>query len=225
MLRRIYIISVTSAILFFLYVAIMNMNTLDLSGRQKILKAIYPIFTSWQRIVGKNADILLNKKGIKPSESVYDITIVLNDGTSQPLSAYRGKKILFVNTASDCGYTAQYDGLQKLYEQNSGKLIVIGFPANDFKEQEKGTDAEIGAFCRKNFGVSFPLAEKGSVIAGDHQQAIYRWLTDKNKNGWNEKFPSWNFSKYLVNEEGVLTHYFGPSVTPESKTVADALIK
>jgi glutathione peroxidase len=199
------------------------MNTMNLTGRQKILKAIYPVFTSFVRLFGKHAEIIENKKGVKPVVSIYEITIELNDGTMQPLSAYKGKKILFVNTASDCGYTAQYDGLQQLYEQQKGKLVIIGFPANDFKEQEKGSDAEIGAFCRKNFGVSFPLAIKGSVVRSSGQQPVYSWLTGIDKNGWNRKAPSWNFSKYLVNEAGILTHYFGPSVVPSGDDVTKAI--
>jgi glutathione peroxidase len=201
------------------------MDTINMSGRQKVMKAIYPVITSVGRLFGKNADVIENSGDIKPAASIYDITIELNDGTSLPLSSFRGKKLLLVNTASDCGYTAQYDGLQKLHEQRGGDLVIIGFPANDFKEQEKGSDAEIGAFCRKNYGVSFLLAKKGSVVKGNEQQELYRWLTYKNKNGWNAKNPSWNFTKYLVNEKGTLTHYFGPSIEPGSDTIADALKK
>jgi glutathione peroxidase len=133
---------------------------MNMSGRQKLLKAIYPVITSVGRLMGKNADNLGNKHGVKPFQSVYDISIILNDGTTQPLSEFKGRKIMLVNTASDCGYTAQYDGLQQLHEKFGNRLVVIGFPANDFKEQEKGTDEEIGAFCRKNYGVSFLLCKK-----------------------------------------------------------------
>jgi glutathione peroxidase len=223
MIRKTFIFLLSAAIIFFLYVAIINMDTMNMSGRQKVMKAIYPVITSVGRLLGKNADIMENSSNQQPAESIYDITIELNDGTSMPMSSFKGKKLLLVNTASDCGYTAQYDGLQKLHEQSGNQFVIIGFPANDFKEQEKGSDAEIGAFCRKNYGVSFPLAKKGSVLKGNKQQEIYQWLTLKEKNGWNSKKPSWNFTKYLVNEEGMLTHYFGPSIEPGSDAIKDAL--
>jgi len=132
---------------------------------------------------------------------------------------------LLVNTASDCGYTNQYDDLQKLYEENKDKLVIIGFPANDFKEQEKGSDEEIAQFCKLNFGVSFPLMKKSTVIKSPQQNTIFQWLTDSTKNGWNNKPPRWNFTKYLVNEEGMLTDYFGSSIPPMSKDVIDAINK
>jgi glutathione peroxidase len=223
MLRKTIIFFLSAGIIFFLYVAIINWDTMDMSGRQKIMKAIYPAITSVGRWLGKNADVIENGNHIKPPVPIYGITIETNDGKSQPMSDFKGKKIMIVNTASDCGYTAQYDGLQALHEKLGDKLVIIGFPANDFKEQEKGTDEEIGAFCRKNYGVSFLLAKKASVIKGNNQQEMYQWLTQKQKNGWNSKSPSWNFSKYLINEEGMLTNYFGPSIEPGSETIESAL--
>ena len=222
-MKKLYITVLSVAIVFFLYVAIVNRNTMDMSGRQKLLKAIYPVITSVGRLMGRNADNIENKHGAKPVQPVYDISIILNDGTAQPLAEFKGKKIMLVNTASDCGYTAQYDGLQHLHEQLGNNLVIIGFPANDFKEQEKGSDEEIGAFCRKNYGVSFLLAKKGTVVKGNDQQLVYQWLTDKRRNGWNSKSPSWNFSKYIINEEGILTHYFGPSIEPDSDVIEAAL--
>jgi len=102
-------------------------------------------------------------------------------------------------------------------------LEIIAFPANDFKEQEKGPDEAIAAFCSINYGVSFPLVKKSIVIKGVAQHPVFRWLTDKGLNGWNDKPPSWNFAKYLVNEEGVLTHYFEPAVSPLSDAVRKAV--
>jgi glutathione peroxidase len=101
--------------------------------------------------------------------------------------------------------------------------MVLGFPANDFKEQEKGSDEEIARFCKVNFGVSFPLMKKSSVIRSSQQNPVFQWLTDSSKNGWSNKQPSWNFSKYLVNEEGVLTNYFGPTISPMSRDVLNAI--
>ncbi|MBI1344010.1 MAG: glutathione peroxidase [Terrimonas sp.] len=193
--------------------------------RQKILKAFYPALTGITQLFGRHDRVLKNEKQVRAPHSFYDLTLVQNNGDPLPLSAYKGKKVLLVNTASDCGYTAQYDDLQQLYETYKDKLVVIGFPANDFKEQEKGSDEEIAKFCRLNFGVSFPLAKKSSVRRGEEQNPVFRWLTDKQYNGWNDRAPVWNFTKYLVNEEGMLTAYFEPSVSPLSETVVGAVKK
>lgn len=181
--------------------------------RQRIMKMLYPLLMLFAKKSGKNAVILKNEKGKKPVQSIYDISLPLNDGKVIKLQAYAGKKILLVNTASNCGYTDQYDDLQKLYDEYQD-LVIIGFPANDFREQERGSDEEIAQFCRLNYGITFPLAKKSVVIKSPAQNQIFRWLTDKNKNGWNDQPPTWNFSKYLVNEEGVLTHYFDPGISP-----------
>jgi len=182
--------------------------------RQKILKFVYPLLMRFARASGKSAAVLKNEKNVKPVQSIYELSVLLNNGETLPLRQFTGKKILLVNTASDCGYTDQYDELQKLYTDHRKDLVVIGFPANDFKEQEKGSDEEIAQFCRINYGISFPLSKKSVVIKSPGQHAVFRWLTDKQRNGWNEKPPSWNFSKYLIDEEGVLTHYFDPAIPP-----------
>jgi glutathione peroxidase len=121
---------------------------------------------------------------------------------------------LIVNTASDCGYTAQYAELQSLYTQFGDRLIILGFPCNQFKEQEKGNEQDIASFCQVNYGVTFPLFQKADVKKGINQHPVYQWLTDPAKNGWNKQEPVWNFSKYLIDEEGRLTHYMDPSVSP-----------
>lgn len=193
--------------------------------RQRLLKFFYPLFTWFGRVTGSRNKVFSNESVARPIQSLFNLKIDLNNGQSVPLLNYKGKKILFVNTASDCGYTDQYDELQKLYEANKDKLVIIGFPANDFKEQEKGTDEDIAQFCKINYGVTFPLAKKSSVVPGHDQNPVFQWLSDKNKNGWTNKKPSWNFSKYLVNEEGVLTNYFDPSISPTSKEVVDAVHK
>ena len=164
-----------------------------------------------------------NEKGIQPSQSIYELNVSLNTGETIPLKQFAGKKILIVNTASDCGYTDQYDELQQLYNQQEKKLVVIGFPANDFKQQEKGSDEQIAEFCRLNYGITFPLSKKSVVIKSAEQNPVFRWLTDKSLNGWNDKEPTWNFSKYLIDEQGVLTHYFDPAVSPLSKDVLSTL--
>lgn len=212
-------------VVFIGYVLIINRNTPGMTGRQKILKAVYPVMMRVTRLFGKNNKMLNNEKTVTPPQSLYDLSVTLNNGDTLSLASLRGKKILLVNTASDCGYTNQYADLQQLYQQYKDQLVVIGFPANDFKEQEKGNDTEIAQFCKVNYGVTFPLAKKSSVIASPEQNAIFQWLTHKTQNGWNEQPPSWNFSKYLVNEQGMLTNYFDPSVPPLSEAITTAIKK
>jgi glutathione peroxidase len=196
-----------------------------MTGRQRILKVVYPLWIAFTRLLGKNTKIVENGKHVRPVQSIYDLSIPLNNGNSLPLQTYKGKKLLLVNTASNCGYTNQYEELQQLYKQFNNQLEIIAFPANDFKEQEKGNDNDIAQFCQVNFGVTFPLAKKSVVVKSGDQNSIFQWLTDKTKNGWNEQPPSWNFSKYLINEQGMLTHYFDPSVSPLSEEVVKAVKK
>jgi glutathione peroxidase len=191
--------------------------------KQKILKAVYPLFIWITKLTGKNMNILTNSNEAEPSTPVYKLDVQLNNGQSVPLGDYKGKKVMLVNTASNCGYTGQYNELQELYEQYKNKLTIIAFPANDFAEQEKGSDEEIAQFCQLNFGVTFPLARKSVVINSSGQNPVFTWLTSKKLNGWNDQAPTWNFSKYLLNEEGKLTHYFDPSISPLSEEVISAV--
>ena len=191
--------------------------------RQRILRIVYPFLIHFTRLLKRNTRVAENRNGVQPLESIYDLSVQLNNGAVLSLSTLRGKKILLVNTASDCGYTAQYADLQKLYQHAREDLTIIAFPANDFKAQEKGSDAEIAQFCSKNYGVSFPLAKKTTVVKNEAQHPVFQWLTNKELNGWNSQQPVWNFSKYLINEEGVLTHYFDPSVLPVSDEVLKAI--
>ncbi len=191
--------------------------------KQRLLKIVYPLWISFTKAKKHNVKVYKNESMAEPNESLYNYSIQLNNGKSLPLETYKGKKILFVNTASNCGYTNQYADLQKLYQQMHEELVVIGFPANDFKEQEKGSDEEIASFCALNFGVSFPLAKKSTVIKSPDQNQVFQWLSSKELNGWTSKQPSWNFSKYLVNEQGILTHYFDPSIEPLSPEVLNAV--
>jgi len=167
--------------------------------------------------------MIVNEKNVTPAEPIYPLSIELNNGRQLQLDSIKGKKILVVNTASNCGYTRQYSQLQNLYEKYNDDLVVIGFPANDFKEQEKGDDEEIAEFCKVNFGVTFPLAKKSTVVKNESQNNIFRWLSDKTKNGWLNKQPSWNFSKYLISKDGVLTHYFDPAVAPDDPSFIKAV--
>lgn len=220
-LKRLAIVLLILIAAFAVYVEIVNRNSTNMTYRQKVLKTVYPAFMWFTKLMGKNTKELNGTK--QPPVSFYSLQTTLNNGDTLDFASLKGKKIMLVNTASDCGYTNQYEDLQKLSEQYKDKLVVIGFPANDFKEQEKGTDEDIASFCKKNYGISFPLAKKTVVIKSAEQNTVFKWLTDSTKNGWNNKPPAWNFSKYLVNEEGVLTNYFGSSISPSSKEVIAAI--
>jgi glutathione peroxidase len=222
-LKRLLVVLSILTVAFFSYVEIANKDSKNMTYRQKLLKAVYPAWMWVTKLTGKNTTVLANTARIKPPQSFYDLSLKLNNGKVLDCSTLMGKKVLLVNTASDCGYTNQYGDLQQLQNALQDKLVIIGFPANDFKEQEKGTDESIGEFCTVNFGVTFPLATKTVVIKKDGQSPIFQWLTDKSKNGWNDHQPDWNFCKYLINESGMLTHYFSASVTPGGKEIKAAL--
>lgn len=164
----------------------------------------------------------------KPSQassamaSFYDFKIPSIEGDTIDFSRYKGKKVLIVNTASECGYTPQYAELQKLHEQYGEKVVVLGFPSNQFGGQEPGNNQEISQFCKKNYGVTFQMFGKMDV-KGEGKHELYRWLTDKNLNGWNVQEPTWNFCKYLVDEKGKLVKFFSSSVSPLDKQITQLL--
>ena len=156
--------------------------------------------------------------------SIYDFKVTALDGQTIDLSKYKGKKILIVNTASQCGNTPQYADLEKMYKKYKGKLVILGFPANNFGAQEPGSNQEIAAFCSKNYSVSFPMAAKISV-KGDDMAPIYQWLTQKKYNNYLDSEVTWNFQKYLINEKGQLVAMFSPRTLPMSPEVIAALEK
>jgi glutathione peroxidase len=201
-----------------IYIAIPKKSNKHMNIKQRFLKAAYPLV---MKVSKKNH--LNNIKNEKPTSDFFKLKITMNDGSILPLDSFKGKKIMIVNTASDCGFTGQYDQLEKLYQKYKDRLIIIGFPTNEFGNQEKGNDASIASFCKINYGVSFPLAIKGEVLKSDNQQDVYKWLTDKSINGWNEQVPTWNFCKYLINEEGVLVDFFNSSIDPLGSEVEEAL--
>jgi len=222
-LKRLVIVLLILIASFAVYVEIVNRNSKNMTYRQKILKAVYPAWMWITKITGTNTKKMKNESAKSPVVSFYDLSATQIDGKEIKFIDFKGKKLLLVNTASECGYTNQYTELQKLYEDFSSKLLVIGFPANDFKEQEKGTDEEIAQFCKVNYGVTFPIMKKSVVIKSAQQNPVYQWLTDSSKNGWCNQQPSWNFSKYLIDENGVLTNYFDPSISPLSKEITDKI--
>ncbi len=220
-LKRLLVVLSILIAAFAIYVEIVNRNSKNMTYRQKVLKAVYPALMWFTKLTGKNTKELSGDK--QPPVSFYSLKATANNGDTLDFASLQGKKVMLVNTASDCGYTNQYDDLQQLAEKYKDKLVVIGFPANDFKEQEKGTDEDIAAFCKRNYGVTFPLMQKSTVVRSSKQNPVYQWLTDSTKNGWNNKPPAWNFTKYIVDEKGVLTNYFGSSVSPIDKDVLDAI--
>lgn len=155
--------------------------------------------------------------------SFYSLQSEMNDGSTLKFETLKGKKVLLVNTASECGFTKQYDDLEKLHEQYKDKLVIIGFPANNFGGQEPGNNEEIQAFCKKNFGVTFLLASKSSVVKNENQNPVYSWLSDSTKNGWNNSAPSWNFGKYLVDEKGELMNFFPSAINPMDEKITNLL--
>lgn len=159
---------------------------------------------------------------IVASMGIYDFKVNGLDGKPIDLSGYKGKKILIVNTASQCGYTPQYADLQQLYDKYKDKLVVIGFPANNFGQQEPGSNSDIKEFCKKNYGVNFPMAEKVSV-KGDDIHPLFKYLTEEAaKMGVNDPI-KWNFTKFLIDEKGKLVAVFPSKVKPMSEEITKYL--
>ncbi|WP_128546101.1 glutathione peroxidase [Larkinella soli] len=153
------------------------------------------------------------ESAIAPTKTLFDFTVNSIEGKSVSLKQFKGKKVVVLNTASKCGYTPQFEDWEAFYKKHGDKIIVLGFPSNNFKNQDPGSNEEIAEFCKKNYGVTFPMFEKVEVL-GENQHPLYKWLSDKSLNGWNDKVPTWNFCKYVINEKGELTHFFGSKVKP-----------
>ena len=156
------------------------------------------------------------------NETIYDIKINSLSGDPIDLSNYKDKYILFVNVASECGFTGQYEGLQKLYDTYKDNLMVIGVPCNQFGSQEPGTSEEIQTFCQANYGVTFLMTEKIDV-KGDNQHPLYQWLTDKSKNGKTSTTVKWNFQKYLIGTKGEFINYYYSITKPMSSKITKHL--
>lgn len=155
-------------------------------------------------------------------KTIFDYKVESLEGQEINFADFKGKKILVVNTASECGFTPQYADLEKLSKEYSDKLVVVGFPANNFGGQEPGSNAEIGSFCEKNFGVTFPMAAKVSV-KGDDTAPIFKYLTEKDLNGVKNTAILWNFTKFLIDENGHLIDSFISTTKPTSESITKYL--
>ena len=159
---------------------------------------------------------------MQETASIYNISINSLTGEPIDLSQFKGKKILIVNTASECGFTGQYEGLQELYDTYKDKLVIIGVPCNQFGGQEPGSAKEIESFCQVNYGVTFLMTEKVDV-KGENQHELYNWLTNKELNGVSSSTVKWNFQKYLIDEEGHFVDYYYSITKPLSSKITDHL--
>jgi glutathione peroxidase len=158
------------------------------------------------------------QSGFSQSAGFYDFKVKTLEGNDFDFSSLKGKKVMVVNTASKCGNTPQYKDLEELYENYEGKLVIIGFPANNFANQEPGSAEDIRNFCTLNYGVTFPMMEKISV-KGEDMHPLYKWLTSKDKNGLMDSEVKWNFQKYLIDEKGNLVDVISPKEKPGSEKV------
>lgn len=157
-------------------------------------------------------------------KSIYDFKVEGLEGGTIDFSKFKGKKILIVNTASKCGFTPQYAELEKLHEEYGDKVVIVGFPANNFMFQEPKGNKDIAEFCQKNYGVKFPMAAKISV-KGKDMAPIYQWLTNKDYNHYENTSVGWNFQKYLIDEKGNLVAMFPSKVKPMSEEILNAIKK
>jgi glutathione peroxidase len=178
------------------------------------------LFSCQNQAQNKKSDI--NKSEIAmEKENIYQFKVEDLSGKTFDFSTLKGKKVMIVNTASKCGLTPQYKDLEAIYKEYKDKnFVIIGFPANNFASQEPGTNEEIASFCQLNYGVTFPMMDKVSVKGGD-MCAVYKFLTQKSKNGLEDSDVAWNFQKYLINENGELEKVIAPQTLPTDASVID----
>jgi len=192
-------------------IALLTGMTVVFAATAQAVESVQPVSNSPQ-----TGNVLTAADG-QPSadNSIYQFNVESLDGGNIDFAKFAGKKVLIVNTASQCGYTPQYKELQALYDKFRDKLVIVGFPANNFGAQEPGTNTEIREFCTKNYGVTFPMAAKVSV-KGEDIAPIYKWLCSQSLNGVMDAEIKWNFGKFLINEKGQLVNYFPSKVNPLS---------
>ncbi len=160
------------------------------------------------------SSIMYNQSDDQKAENIYQFTVTDLSGSEFKFSDLKGKKIMIVNTASKCGNTPQYEDLQNVYENyKDNNFVIVGFPANNFGKQEPGTDVEIAEFCKLNYGVTFPMMSKISV-KGEDMNEVYKFLTQKDRNGYIDSEVTWNFQKYLIDANGQVVHVIEPKTLP-----------
>ncbi len=179
---------------------------------KKMISSTYGLRMKIAKSTGIGITDIENSNNVKAPASFYALQAILNSGHVFSFDKLRGKKVVIVNLASACGFTPQYAELEELHRRRND-LFVLGFPANNFGEQEPGSDDEIATFCQVNFGVTFPLFKKNDV-KGPGKQPVYQWLTNPKLNGWNDLEPKWNFNKFVVDENGNLAKMYSASVSP-----------
>ena len=183
------------------------------------------LFTSCKNQAQETPVALISNTQSMTKETIYSFKVKDLSGNEFDFASLKGKKILIVNTASKCGLTPQYKDLEAIYEKYKEKnFVIIGFPANNFASQEPGTSKEISEFCQLNYGVTFPMMEKVSV-KGDAMCEVYKFLTQKSKNGLQDSEVEWNFQKYLINEKGELEKVIAPRVLPTDASIVDWITK
>lgn len=182
-----------------------------------MIASITTIFTGFFSLIFSKST-LAAKSGEVSNTSIYDMNLKLNSGELISLSKFKGKKLMFVNVASRCGFTSQYKKLQQLYEKKNDVLEIIAIPCNDFGRQEPGSAEDIKKFCELNYKVTFTIADKQNIKSRTRSE-LYNWLSDPALNGWNDQLPSWNFCKYLIDENGELTHFFKSNVDPVGEKI------
>jgi len=188
---------------------------------KKILLVMVLIVLSACKQTNKNQSVKTqkNEELTMKTEDIYQFKMTDLYGKNFDFSSLKGKKVMVVNTASKCGYTPQYKDLEKLYESYKDKgFVIVGFPANNFGKQEPGTDTEIAEFCEQNYGVSFPMMTKTSVKGAD-MNPVYKFLTQKVKNGFEDSEVAWNFQKYLIDENGHVVNMYRSKVLPTDEAI------
>ena len=197
-----------------------------------ILLVVFTAFFSCKNQAQQNSATTINTVDLNQEntlkmekENIYQFKVQDLAGKEFDFSTLKGKKILIVNTASKCGYTSQYKGLEEIYEKyKSENFVIIGFPANNFGSQEPGTDKEIESFCQLNYGVTFPMMSKISV-KGTNMDKVYQFLTQKAKNGLQDSEVQWNFQKYLIGANGELEKVLLSKVKPTDSEIVDWILK
>ena len=187
--------------------------------KRSLLILTISILFSCQNQAQNTKKIMETKQAPTATETIYQFKVKDLYGKEFDFAALKGKKILIVNTASECGLTPQYKDLESIYEKYQDKnFVIVGFPANNFGSQEPGSNEQIAKFCEMNYGVKFPMMSKISV-KGDDMDAVYKFLTQKSKNGLQDSTVEWNFQKYLINEQGELVKVLSPRVLPTDAAI------